>query len=165
VNRYVRGGVLLVPTVLVVLVCLFVALAARDLTERSCQGDSARWVDAVIVLACVGAFVLGRVLVERRERGPRGHGRRGLDPPGNVARRRWGSLIAHGALAFVFLCGVGALAYETVGVWTGTPWGFEPITHYVRCAKASNPAVTGLVAATVSFFVGHWLWFPNRSRR
>jgi hypothetical protein len=155
----VRTGTLLLPAGLVVFVCISIALAARDLTETSCQKDSARWIDAVTVLACVGAFALGRLLVERRERGEPG-----LDPPSNVGARRWGSLITHAALAVVFACGVLALAYETVGVWSDNPWHFEPITHYVRCAKASNPAVTALVAATVSFFVGHWLWFPKRSR-
>jgi hypothetical protein len=160
VRTYVRTGVLLIPMGLVVFVCICIALAARDLTEKSCTRDSARWIDASMVLACVGAFALGRLLVERRERGEPN-----LDPRGNAAARRRGSLIAHGALAFFFLCGVGALAYETVGVWSDNPWGFEPITHYVRCAKASNPAITVLVAATVSFFVGHWLWFPRRGGR
>lgn len=76
--------------------------------------------------------------------------------------RKAGALIAHSALAFVFACGVLALAYETVAVWHGNPWGFAPITHFVRCARNADFGFTLVVAGTVSLLAGHWLWFPRR---
>jgi hypothetical protein len=80
----------------------------------------------------------------------------------NAAKR--GAVITHLALAFVYVSGVLALAYETVGVWTGNPWHLPPITHFVRCARDADVAWTMLVASSLSFLAGHWLWWPGTRR-
>jgi hypothetical protein len=157
----------------VILVGILLAGAAGKLSDPiKCAPADNRVVDVTMVLVCIGAFFLGRYLVDKRDqsadkleqtRENRATGAHALllaDP--RAARR--GALIAHVALALFFAGGLGALAYETVGVWRDNPWGFQPITYYVRCAKSSNWPLTLLVAATVSFFVAHWLWSPMTRR-
>jgi hypothetical protein len=160
---------LALPTAVVIFVGVLLVVAAGKLSAPiACAAPDSRLVDVTMVVVCVAAFFLGRFLVDKRDqsadklivsRDNRATGARTLataDPP--AARR--GALIVHVALALVFAGAVAALAYETVALWTDNPWGFQTITHYVRCAKAGSWPLTLLAAATVSFFVGHWLWFP-----
>jgi hypothetical protein len=165
--------VLALPVAVVILVGVLLVVAAGRLSgPLACAPPDNRLVDVIMVVTCVGAFFLGRYLVDKRDqsadklvdsRDNRATGARSLlaaDPP--AARR--GALIAHVALALFFAGGVATLAYETVALWTDNPWGFQTITHYVRCAKGSNWPLTLLASSTVSFFVGHWLWFPMNRR-
>ena len=77
------------------------------------------------------------------------------------------------ALLLVFFAGVTViLLYETVSLWAPpgendsvNPWGLQPITHYVRCAKSVAPWRATIIVAVVSFFVGHWLWPPSTHER
>jgi hypothetical protein len=173
VTRAVRVSVLALAGAAVVFVGILVAAAAGNLSRPiTCAPPDNRLVDATMVVTCVCAFFLGRFLVDRRDqsadklvesRDNRATGARSLlasDPP--AARR--GALIAHVALALFFAGGVAALAYETVAVWSDNAFGFQTITYYVRCAKGSNWPLMLLASATVSFFVGHWLWFPMTRR-
>lgn len=164
---------LAIPTTVVIAVGWLLISAAGRLTDATpCAAVDNRAVDVFMVVVGVGAFVLGRWLVDKRDQsadelvGSRHNRATGaqamlLNNPG-AARR--GALVAHIALALFFAGGVAVLTYETVSLWSDNPWGLQPITHYVRCAKRVNWPLTLLVAATVSFFVGHWLWFPMRRR-
>jgi hypothetical protein len=171
VTRSVRLVVLLLPMAVVLFVGVLLVAAAGKLTNAvPCAQPDNRLVDGTMVVVCVAAFAIGRFLVDKRDQSADklttsrrahatgAHALLSTDPKG--ARR--GALVVHLALAVLFACGVGALAYETVGVWSDNPWGFQPITHYVRCAKGTNWPLTLLVGATLSFFVGHWLWFPMK---
>jgi hypothetical protein len=159
-RRAARGSVYLVLTAVVVFVCLVLAFAAGKLTGDVCTATDDRRIDAAMVGVCVAAFFLGHFLVDKRDQSRD----RYPDRPHETRPAKRGALIAHIALAAFFAAGVGALGYETVGVWSDNPWHFQPITHFVRCAKNANWQLTMLVAATVSFLVGHWLWFPQRKR-
>ena len=70
-----------------------------------------------------------------------------------------GSLITYGVLVVFYACGLLAIAYETYALWPGT--NVPPITSLVRCARNADVGWTIVVAGTVSFLVGHWLW-PQR---
>jgi len=72
-----------------------------------------------------------------------------------------GSLITYGVLIVFYACGLLAIAYETYALWPGT--NVPPITSLVRCARNADVAWTMVVAGTVSFLIGHWLWPPRRS--
>jgi hypothetical protein len=169
----VRVTALALPAAVVIFVGILVMGAAGNLSSTiTCTPPDNSLVDVTMVVTCVAALFLGRFLVDKRDqsadklvesRDNRATGARSLlaaDPP--AARR--GALVAHIALALFFAGGVAALAYETVAVWHDNPYGFQTITYYVRCAKGSNWPLTLLAAATVSFFVGHWLWFPMTRR-
>jgi hypothetical protein len=173
VTKAVRVSVLALAAAVVVFVGILVAGAAGNMSRViTCAPPDNTLIDVTMVVMCVGAFFLGRFLVDRRDqsadklvesRDNRATGARSLlasDPP--AARR--GALIAHIALALFFAGGVAALGYETVAVWNDNPFGFQTITYYVRCAKGSNWPLTLLASATVSFFVGHWLRFPMTRR-
>ena len=73
-----------------------------------------------------------------------------------------GSLITYGVLVIFYACGLLAIAYETYAIWPGT--NVPPITSLVRCARNADVGWTIVVAGTVSFLVGHWLWPPRESR-
>jgi hypothetical protein len=162
-----RFALLLVPVLLVLSIGGLLIAASGQLTKPACDKPSNLPDDLAMVVVCVAAFFFGRVLVDKRDES-RDRFPRGADDlvetkdPQLEKRARRGALAAHVALAFFFACAVGALAYETVGVWQPNPWQFDPITHYVRCAKGTGLGPTLLVGATISFFVGHWLWFPRR---
>jgi hypothetical protein len=165
-----RFALLLMPVLLVLSIGGLLIAAAGHLTEPACNKPSNLPDDLAMVLVCVGAFFFGRTLVDKRDesrdRYPRGaHELLDSQDAQLQKRARRGALATHLALAFFFACGIGALAYETVGVWQNNPWHFDPITHYVRCAKGTGLGPTLLVGATISFFVGHWLWFPRRGGR
>jgi hypothetical protein len=173
VTRALRVVLLAAPSAVVVAVGWLLIAAAGRLTDATpCAAVDNRAVDLLMVVVCVGAFVLGRWLVDKRDqsadelvdsRHDRATGAQALLRAAPGAARR-GALIAHVSLALFFAAGVAVLTYETVSLWSDNPWGLQPITHYVRCAKGVNWPLTLLVAATVSFFAGHWLWFPMRRR-
>ena len=85
--------------------------------------------------------------------------RTGLPTRPNAGRT--GSLITYGVLMFVYIVGLLAIAYETVAVWKGS--NIPSITDFVRCARNADVGWTIVVASTVSFLAGHWLW-PVRDR-
>jgi hypothetical protein len=152
--KVLRLAVLAGGTALVLYVGARLALAAGGLADNVCNNTGGALPGWAILLACVAFFGLGHLAA-------------GLRHEDTVPRRRAGrrgAMAAHLALALFFLFAVGAMAYETVGVWTDNPWGLAPITHYVRCAKSADPLTTMLVASTISFFAGQWLWFPRRRR-
>ena len=72
-----------------------------------------------------------------------------------------GSLITYGVLVVFYACGLLAIAYETYALWPGT--NVPPITSLVRCARNADVGWTIVVAGTVSFLVGHWLWPARQS--
>jgi hypothetical protein len=69
-----------------------------------------------------------------------------------------GSLITYGVLILFYACGLFAVAYETVALWPGT--NIPAITDFVRCARNADVGWTIVVAGTVCFLAGHWLWAP-----
>lgn len=152
--RTVASGV---AALFVIYLGIEVARAARSLSDSACQNPNPTLRGWQILLACVAFFTIGHYTATRRA--PH-HG------VSAFTRSHWwnGSLAVHTALAIFFACGFAALAYETVGVWADNPWGLQPITTYVRCARSHNPVETMLIAVTLSFFAGHWLWFPRRRR-
>lgn len=81
--------------------------------------------------------------------------------PTRATAWKTGSLITYGVLAVFYACGLLAIAYETYALWPGT--GVPPITSLVRCARNADVGWTMVVAGTVSFLVGHWLWPPRAS--
>lgn len=72
-----------------------------------------------------------------------------------------GSLITYGVLVIFYASGLLAIAYETYALWPGA--NAPPITSLMRCARNADVGWTIVVAATVSFLVGHWLWPPRES--
>lgn len=168
----------------------YLIVAARNLSEGSCTAAALpAWEEVVLTLACVASLYLGHLLLKKRywkkddyQQGPSEILQQSaLQRPQRFGARithsflvtgratsrfpgRGGALVVHAALAFFLLAGALALLYETVAVWPGHAWG-PPITDFVRCATRENAAATFLVACTVSFLVGHWLWFPGRDNR
>ena len=136
-------------------------LAVRSITtlgEQPCNANDtySGW---RIVGVSAGMFVLGHLAGYPR----RAHVRpmTAHDKPSRVA------LFTHGLLLALFLLVTIALVYETVSLWAPpgeedsvNPWGLHPITHYVRCAKSIAPWWTTIIAAVISFFIGHWLCPP-----
>jgi hypothetical protein len=112
-----------------------------------------------IVGVAAAVFVLGHLAGRARLH----HSRPAAEP----ARPVRTAAFTH-ALLLVFFVSVSIiLVYETVSLWAPpggddsvNPWGLQPITHYVRCAKSVAPWRATVIVAVVSFFVGHWLWPP-----
>jgi len=155
--RKVRIGVLAAVTLLVLYAGGRLTYAAGGLAEDACRNPAPVLPGWALVCISLIFFGAGRFATGLRA----DNDEPGIPPLSRAGKG--GGLAAHAALATVFLFGVGALAYETVGVWPN-PWKLQPITNYVRCATAADPLTTSLVAAVISFFVGHWLWFPARRR-
>jgi hypothetical protein len=151
--KSLRVPLLIALGLLVIYLGVRVGFAARDLTQAACSNPKPSVPGWSILLASVVFFVVGHYTAGQRDE------THGLAP----ARHWWtGALAVHTALALFFFLGVCALIYETLGVWGQTPWNLQPITDYVRCARKADATTTLLVAVTVSFFAGHWLWFPAR---
>lgn len=157
-RRALRIAVLAAVTLLVLYLAVRVSIAAGRLADTACSNPHPVLPGWAILLVCVSLFGAGRLAVSLRDESADAGG-----PPRTTVPGAAGGMAVRIAMALVFLFGVGALAYETVGVWAN-PWGLAPITHYVRCARSADPLTTTLVAGTLSFFVGHWLWFPGRGR-
>jgi hypothetical protein len=114
----------------------------------------------ILVAVSAAAFLLGRFAHRlRRKAGP-------VKP---WRRPRLGSAaVTHLGLLLFFAAGTCALGYEAIGMWTppggkhgASPWGIQPITHYIRRAKEVAAPATGIVAVVISFLIGHWLWPPS----
>jgi hypothetical protein len=73
-----------------------------------------------------------------------------------------GSLITYGVLILFYGSGLFAIVYEAISLWPGAT--IPSITTLVRCARNADVGWTIVVAGTVSFLAGHWLWAPARTR-
>jgi hypothetical protein len=156
--KALRVVVLGLATVVVVYVGIRLWFAASTLTDTNCRSTNPSLPGWAILLVCVALFGVGRLAAELRDESAD-------EQPAAPPMRRdriAGALAVKVALCLLFLFGVLALTYETVGVWPPHPTGLNPITYYVRCGTAAAPKTTLLVAGTIAFFAGHWLWFGKR---
>lgn len=126
---------------------------ALKLSATACQNPSDTFPGWVIVLA--GLAMLGAGHLTARYRAAR-------TAPAGPPRARVSDVAVHVLLVLFFLAIVLVLVYETVGL-LGLG-GLQPITSYVRCAKAIDPTTTTLATGAVCFLVGHWLWYPDQAR-
>ena len=158
----VAGAALMFATVAVV-----AAHALSDASVNACNSPDgfAPWVGWVIVLASIGSFLVGQFVGSRPEKAsPRPK----RPAPALVTAGRWAKhhrstrLVMALIRAAVFAIGAVILVYETAGLQN--VYGFEPITSYVRCAKAQWPAPTALVSCAMCFVVGSWLVWYERGK-
>ena len=179
---------LIIPTAAVLSSAAYLIVKAGGIGNAPCGQRIGAAQQGGIVAACVVAFAAGHWL--QRYRHEEGDGQRGdraaasgdrvskdrVEPGGFRSLRRarlylrsgqptrptaWktGSFITYGVLILVYASGFLAVAYETVALWPGT--NIPPITTLVRCARNADVGWTIVVAGTVSFLAGHWLW-PSR---
>lgn len=83
--------------------------------------------------------------------------------PGHPPRDRASDVAVHVLLALFFLAILLVLAYETAALlWIPGLW---PITTFVRCAEAIDPATTTASTAAFCLLAGHWFWYPEPAPR
>jgi hypothetical protein len=115
------------------------------------------WEHVAMAALCVAAFAAGRGTFEVRLAVQAKRFQAGApEPP------FWAQMLLQGTIAAFFLFVLGALLYETLGMYdisAHTNPEFHPITTYVRCAISHAPVRSTLVASAVSYLIGHWLWF------
>jgi hypothetical protein len=150
------AGVLLVGGYLIYATVVYLgAMPCRDDDELS------GW---RIVAGSTVAFAIGHVMNHLRSR----------SDTVSAVRSKHAALAAastHLALLLFFSAVAALLVYEAVSLWNppgdnaANPWGLQPITDYVRCAKSVAPWTTLVVAFAVSLLAGHWLWPRQRIHR
>jgi hypothetical protein len=118
-----------------------------------------------IVAGSTVAFAIGHVMNHLRSRNQIVRGTVRANHPALAAAS------THLALLLFFSAVAALLVYEAVSLWNppgdnaANPWGLQPITDYVRCAKSVAPWTTLVVAVAVSLLAGHWLWPRQRIHR
>ena len=184
-RRFERVLVLSVAVAAVIASAAYLIWKVGGIGNGSCGQAIGAAQQGAIVGSCVLAFAAGHWAQRFRREDPRYTRALGQPPvadeitPGRFRTLRrvtrylrtglptrstaWktGSLITYGVLVIFYACGLLAIAYETYAIWPGT--NVAPITSLVRCARNADVGWTIVVAGTVSFLVGHWLWPPRES--
>ncbi len=125
--------------------------AALRLGDDACRHPVESLPGGLIVLLGLAAFGAGHLTARYRA---------ARTAPAGPARARGTDIVVHLLLSGFFLAVLVLLAYETVALlgWDG----LQPITAYVRCARALDPATTTAATLAICFLTGHWLWYPDQ---
>jgi len=148
----------------------FLIQAARTASNVMCFDDAraplwpGEWRYYAMAATCLAAFVAGRFTLYVRyyarkmrevgqQNGPAAAGQPPLAPKAE--------LVTQAALVLLFALFTLALAYETLGLYQIDfhAGNLHPITTYTRCAIDLAPRRSTFVAASLSYLLGHWLWF------
>ncbi len=142
-------------------------LQVRDVT---CFDDSrapvwpAEWRYYAKAITCYLAFVAGRLTPGLRFYAREIRALRKTNPAAAAAREHVpgkAAIAAQAGLMLLFGLFTLALAYEALGLYQ-LDFGagsLHPITTYTRCAIAMDPVRATFVAASISYLLGHWLWW------
>lgn len=184
-RRVGRAGVLMLAVAAVISSAAYLIWKVGGIGNGPCGQAIGPAQQGAIVGSCVVAFAVGHWAQRFRHEDPKYTTALSAPPPNDqvapgrlrTVRRvtrylrtglptrstasKAGSLLTYGVLIVLYACGLLAIAYETYALWPGT--NVPPITSLVRCARNADVAWTIVVASTVSFLIGHWLWAPPQT--